>query len=55
MTTDQLQNEYEKAICERDAAWDSYCRYPNDETWEYFSEMDRYEKVLKQRLGEVNP
>jgi hypothetical protein len=44
----QNQTEYWKAVCERDALWEAFCKFPSDSNWDLYAEASM-------RVGSFEP
>lgn len=48
-TTDILMKEWHKRICETDAAWETFCKFPTDGTWSIYTEALEAEQMAEER------
>lgn len=44
------EDTLEKLYCETDAAWDSFCRFPSDSTWELYVEAKNAEYLESAKI-----
>ena len=47
----ERENAYWKAVRETDAAWNTYCRYPTDDTWDDWVQLKKKEVYLSHLLS----
>jgi hypothetical protein len=55
MTVKELsvRDAYWMRVCERDAEWKNYCKFPTDETWKRYAEAAEAEKAAKKTADDA--